>query len=374
MNDLLDRQKGGDGRFHQIVPTVGEDFYMSVMNGSVGWACAGVYIPYRYYLRYGDKRLLEDSYKGIMRYAKFMIRRAGVWGGVYEKPVLMLPKNRRYLVNAGQSYGEWAEPHDVMAFHWYDFASPHVEESTAYTYHTLKVVTEISTLLGRDGDIKKVRRFSEGAKHSYLALLKHKGYSLDTDRQAKLVRPLSFGILEGKEKEYAQKRLIEALDHYDWRLGTGFLSTPLILYVLLGINKEYAYKLLENEKMPGWLFMAKHDTTSIWEGWEGTEAQQGIASLNHYSKGAVVEFLYSKVIGINVEGENNFSLTPVPGGHLTYAKGSYLSEYGKVSSSWIRQGDKISYEFEIPANCTAKIEFIDGSKALVGPGKHHFEK
>jgi alpha-L-rhamnosidase len=83
---------------------------------------------------------------------------------------------------------------------------------------------------------------------------------------------------------------------------------------LLGINKEYAYKLLENEKMPGWLFMASHDTTSIWEGWEGIEAQSGIASLNHYSKGAVVEFLYSKVLGINVEGENSFSLTPVPGG------------------------------------------------------------
>jgi alpha-L-rhamnosidase len=374
MNDLLDRQKGGDGRFHQIVPTVGEDFYMGVMNGSVGWACAGVYIPYRFYLRYGDKRLLEDSYKGIMRYANFMTRRAGVWGGVYEKPVLMLPKNRRYLVNAGQSYGEWAEPKDVMAFHWYDFASPHVEESTAYTYHTLKVVTEISTLLGHDEDIKKIRRFSEGAKHSYLALLKHKGYSLDTDRQAKLVRPLSFGILEGKDKEYAQKRLIEALDHYGWRLGTGFLSTPLILYVLLGINKEYAYKLLENEKMPGWLFMASHDTTSIWEGWEGIEAQSGIASLNHYSKGAVVEFLYSKVLGINVEGENSFSLTPVPGGTLSYAKGSYLSEYGKVSSSWEKEGTKISYEFEIPVNCTAKIEFIDGSKAIVGPGKYHYEK
>lgn len=373
MNDLLDRQKGGDGRFHQIVPTVGEDFYMWVMNGSVGWACAGVYIPYRFYLRYGDKRLLEDSYHGIIRYAHFMMRRAGAWGGVYEKPVFMLPRHRRYLVNCGQSYGEWAEPHDVNSFHWYDFASPHVEESTAYTYFTLKTVNEISSLLGHKEDIKKIKRFSEGAKDSYLALLKHKGYTLDTNRQAKLVRPLYFGILEGESKEYAKKRLLKALDNYDWKLGTGFLSTPLILYVLLSYDREAAFRLLENEKMPGWLFMAKHDTTTIWEGWEGTEAQQGICSLNHYSKGAVVEFLYSKVAGINVRGENSFLITPTPGGHITYAKSRYTSEYGTVSSSWKKEGHKVVYDIEIPANCTAKIELIDGFKALVGPGKHHYE-
>lgn len=374
MNDLLDRQKGGDGRFHQIVPTVGEDFYMAVMNGSVGWACAGVYIPYRFYLRYGDKRLLENSYHGIIRYAHFMMRRAGMWGGIYEKPVFMSPHHRRYLVNCGQSYGEWAEPHDVKAFHWYDFASPHVEESTAYTYYTLKIVNRISTLLGHQEDVKKVNRFSEGAKESYLALLKHKGYTLDTDRQAKLVRPLDFGILEGEQKEYAEKRLIKALDNYGWRLGTGFLSTPLILYVLLSFDREAAFKLLENEKMPGWLFMAKHDTTTIWEGWEGTEAEKGICSLNHYSKGAVVEFLYSKLAGINVAGENSFLITPAPGGDIRYVKARYTSEYGEVSSSWKKEGNKVIYDIEIPANCTAKVELINGLKAIIGPGKHHYEE
>ncbi len=55
-----------------------------------------------------------------------------------------------------------------------------------------------------------------------------------------------------------RKRLIKALDNYGWRLGTGFLSTPLILDVLSDINVQYAYRLLENEEMPGWLFMPKH--------------------------------------------------------------------------------------------------------------------
>ena len=64
-------------------------------------------------------------------------------------------------------------------------------------------------------------------------------------------------LLNEDKTKFAKERLIKALDNYDWKLGTGFLSTPFILYVLEKISSDYAYKLLLNEKMPGWLFMAK---------------------------------------------------------------------------------------------------------------------
>ena len=73
----------------------------------------------------------------MLRYADFMIRRAGKWGGIFAKPMHLAHKNRKYAVNCGKSYGEWAEPNDVMAFHGIDFFIPHPEESTAYTYFTL---------------------------------------------------------------------------------------------------------------------------------------------------------------------------------------------------------------------------------------------
>lgn len=97
------------------------------------------------------------------------------------------------------------------------------------------------------------------------------------------------------------------MDNYGWRIGTGFLSTPFILDVLADINIEYAYKLLENEQCPGWLFMPKTGATTIWEAWEGNSSKDaGIASLNHYSKGAVCEWLVRGMCGINVVGENHF--------------------------------------------------------------------
>ena len=79
------------------------------------------------------------------------------------------------------------------------------------------------------------------------------------------------GLLTPEQEAFARKRLIAALDHYGWRLGTGFLSTPMILDVLAGLDISYAYRLLENEEMPGWLFMPKSGATTIWEAWEGNQ-------------------------------------------------------------------------------------------------------
>ena len=373
IKDIYDRQ-WKSGRLPQIAPFANEDWFMWTMNGSVGWACAGIYIPLYFYRKYGDKRILEKYYEGMIRYANFMIKRAGKWGGIYAKHVPMSHKNRKYFVNCGQSYGEWAEPSDVCIFKWTDFAGPHPEESTAYTYFTLKRVLEVAEILGKKDDrLKKIEEYSLGAKRAYQELVTKKNFTLDTDRQAKLVRPLYMGLLDEKQEEYAKKRLIEALNHYSWRLGTGFLSTPMILYVLSGINVDYAYKLLENEEMPGWLYMPKMGATTIWESWEGNSTpSKGIASLNHYSKGAVCEWLLDSMCGLNIDGENHFLFHPQIGGNITYAKMEYQSIYGLVKCGWKKKEEKTVFKVHVPCNTGATV-LLDDRKVEIASGEYEFE-
>ncbi len=107
--------------------------------------------------------------------------------------------------------------------------------------------------------------------------------------------------------------------------------------------------------MPGWLFMPKNGATTIWESWEGTRAQGGIASLNHYSKGAVCEWLFKTMCGIRVDGENHFVIAPRPGGHFTRAKAEYKSVYGRVESGWEKSAEGRCYTLSIPANCSATL-------------------
>ena len=374
LKDVYDRQDK-NGRLPQIAPYSAEDWFMGVMNGSVGWADAGILIPYRMYLQYQDIDILKTHYDDMVRYAKFMIKRCGGARGIYAiyaKPLHLSKENKKYGVNNGQSYGEWAEPADVKSFVWTDFAEPHPEESMAYTYWMMDLMVKISNLLRKTVDIALFEEYKDGVKRAYQELVTKERHTIDTNRQCKQVRPLYLDLLNEEQTEFAKERLIKALDNYDWKLGTGFLSTPLILYVLEKIDPNYAYKLLLNEKMPGWLYMAKENTGTIWEGWEGPKSQAGIASLNHYSKGAMVEWLYKSMLGIKVRGENKFEISPVIGEGIEFAKGSYNSLYGNITSEWKKQNNKVVFDIVVPVNTSATFIYKGITKNL-DPGKYHFE-
>ena len=359
LNDVYDWQRK-NGRLPHIAPDGGADFYMWSMNGSVGWSDVGVLMPYRFCECFGDGRILKELYEKMAKYARFMEKRCGKNMPIFAERLHVSKEAKKYAVNAGQSYGEWAEPADVCAFRWQDFAAPHPEVSTAYTAHVLSLMAEIAEKLGHEADAEEFREYSEGCKAAYRELVSNGKYGLDTDRQAQLVRPLYFGLLNEEQTGFAKKRLIKALENYGWRLGTGFLSTPLILDVLACYDIEAAYRLLENEEIPGWLSMPKAGATTIWEAWEGPNSTQGgIGSLNHYSKGAMVEWLFSTMCGIKVDGENRFSIAPKPGGTFVHAGASYLSVYGLVESQWERKDGRTVYTVTVPANCTANV-IIDG--------------
>ena len=369
VSDMIDGQRK-NGKFRQITPKGGIDFYMDFMDGSAGWSDAGVLIPYRIYKRYGDQKILENSYAAMKKYADFKIKTLGMWYPTAIRTGIDR-KYKKYISNYGQSYGEWAEPTEVHITGFKDFACPHPEETTAYIVYLLQTMAEIAEVLGKQDDKKLFSEYTEKAKIGYGKLIECPEFTLDTDRQAKLVRPLYMGLLNEKQAEFAKKRLITALEHYDWRLGTGFLSTPFILYVLEKIDVEYAYRLLENEQMPGWLFMPKMNANTIWESWEGTQAQGGIASLDHYSKGAVLEWVVSEMCGIQVSGENKFTIAPKVGGHFTFAKCEYQSVYGTVSCGWGREHGKTVYRISVPANTSARIVLPDGERTVTA-GEYEF--
>ena len=370
--DLTDAQHR-NGCYTQIAPVGGVDFYMNSMDGSAGWSDAGVLIPWVIYSQYGDKRILEENYENMRRYAMYKIKTVGKWY-MTSLPTGVGLKNAGSISNYGQSYGEWAEPADVKAFSVSDFIAPHPEETTAYIVYLMRHMEKIARLLGKDEDAQVFLQNAEKVRKGYQALVRTKKFSLDTDRQAKLVRPLFMDLLDEEQAEFAKKQLIKALDHYGWRLGTGFLSTSLILYVLADLDTEYAYRLLENEELPGWLSMPKAGATTIWEAWEGPNSTSGgIGSLNHYSKGAVVEWLFTSMCGIKIAGENHFSIAPKPGGHFTYAGAKYDSIYGMVESKWETQNGKKVYTINVPANCTADVILPDGRRYTVSTGTHVYE-
>ena len=370
--DLCDLQRK-NGAFTQIAPEGGTDSYMKTMDGSVGWADAGVMIPYRMWKKYGDRSFIANYYEQMKKYALFAIGRCGKKTPFMSEKVRVSKENKKYLYNVGQHYGEWAEPKEIHETGISDFMKSKPEEATAYTSYVMSLMTEIANELGYTEDAGLYDEYAKGCKRAYQEIIENEKFSLDTNRQARMVRSLYFDLLDDEKKEYAKERLIQALDDFDWRVGTGFLSTPLILYVLEQIDIEYAYKLLENEKKPGWLYMPLIGATTIWEDWDGPTSDNGVGggidSLDHYSKGAVCEWIFDEMCGVKVAGENQFVIAPHPGGHFTHATFSYDSVYGTVTCGW-KKTDSGTYEYEIsvPSNTSAEVVLPDRESQTLESG------
>ena len=119
--------------------------------------------------------------------------------------------------------------------------------------------------------------------------------------------------------------------------------------------------------------MPKNGATTVWEAWEGTATKNdGIASLDHYSKGAVCRWLFDTMCGIRVSGENHFVIEPHPGGHFTCARAAYNSVYGQVESGWQKVGGGWKFSLVIPANCTASLKLPGKPAVLLEAGTYTF--
>lgn len=120
--------------------------------------------------------------------------------------------------------------------------------------------------------------------------------------------------------------------------------------------------------------MPKNGATTIWENWSGPFNTQGagLGSLNHYSKGAVCEWLFKTMCGINVDRENHFIIAPRPGGSFTEAQSSYESVFGRVSSRWEKTDEGIRYTVTIPPNCSAELRFPGGESHKVEAGEYSY--
>jgi alpha-L-rhamnosidase len=300
----------------------------------------------------------------IQKFTKYLISRTG---HKKRKNALSNPYNN-YVYEKGLQLGEWLEPREFRDNISLKAVPLQTETATAYLHYTMSKAAEIARELGEHADEKLFSQYAEGAKNAYHWLFLKDG-TPDTDRQAKLVRPLALGLADGEQKKCLQERLYQAVENHKHHVGTGFLSTPFVLSALTEAGyTDMAYKMLENEDAPSWLAEVNAGATTIWETWEGE------ASRNHYSPGAVCEWLFNTVAGINIDGENHFIIKPIPGGSLRFVRAEYRSIYGPVTSSWKFSGDgRYTFNITIPPNTGAEIILPNGEIQTVVSGTYTYD-
>ena len=196
------------------------------------------------------------------------------------------------------------------------------------------------------------------------------------DTQTAYVMALAFGLVDGRRREQAAKHLVEDIRRRDWHLSTGFVGAKDLMTTLTKIGRtDVAYRLFGNDTFPSWGFCIKHGATSIWERWNGwtPDAGFGNPSMNsfaHYAFGAVGEWMFKTIGGIDTDGPGfrRILIRPEPGGKLTWADVKYDSLRGRIASAWKLQGRKLTMNVTIPANTTATVHVpaADASEVTEG--------
>ena len=185
------------------------------------------------------------------------------------------------------------------------------------------------------------------------------------------------GLAEDDEKEELAAALNQLVVANDYKIGTGFLTTYKILQTLTDYGyADTAYRMMEQEAYPGWLYEVNKGATTTWESWDGiNENNVPRSSLNHYGNGTSCAWLFSKVGGIQplVPGFARVRIQPIPGGTLTYANTSYNSRHGKIISNWEIKEHKFYLHVEIPQGIDAEVVLPDNSYQKVSAGEYEFE-
>lgn len=383
LRDVRDCQRK-DGRVANVSPSAHLFQDKEPLGGSVGWADAAIIIPYTLWKLYGDERIIFDNYELMRGWKEYVIRAAG--DKLLKRLSFLPPANKmfkpfyvpkspleKYVIESGMHWGEWCEPDiDSVA----EQTQPKPELTAAYTHYSMKLLSEMLRAIGKAEEAEQCAEFSEGAKKAYNHYFVKNG-RITAPRQAPMVRALALGLLEEDDAIQVAAALNQSAIARNYTVGTGFLSTPFVLGVLTRYGYvDTAYKMLENTVAPGWLAMVAQGATTVWEMYHCyDENGHPLAhSMNHYSPGAVCQWLFESVAGVQVISENHFRIAPIPGGTLTWAKASYDSPYGLVESNWGRCEDRTKYTVTVPANCTAEVILPGGECRIVSAGRYEMEE
>ena len=369
LKDLRDAQ-GPDGAVPAVIPNTLS--FGLPGDGGPAWADAALICPWTLYLCYGDREILREHYDGMARYLGYLAAHkvkdsirshpdVDGWGGFGDWLA---------LDGSGQTSGGTAK--DLIG--------------TAFYANDADILAKAAAVLGKAEDAATYRalhgRIVEAFRRRYVT----PDGLLAGGTQTAYVLALHFGLVPEDARATAARELVRMIERNGMHLATGFVGTMYLPHVLEAAGRlDVAYRLLEQETFPAWLFPVKNGATTIWERWDGWTPEKGFQdkgmnSFNHYAYGAVGDWLVSTVAGLQFDpekpGYERIVFKPRPGGSLTWAEASLKTPRGETSIRWELKDGALELDLAVPPGAEGKLELSkdwtipSGSAALLPPGRH----
>jgi len=308
--------------------------------GVAGYSDAGVIVPWTLYLRYGERNILAEHYPHMVRWIENLRAKSGddlIWSGWFQ-------------------FGDW------LALN-----APTLNDlvATAYFAHAAHLVSQIADILGKKEDADRYADLWQEIRRAFIARFVQPDGRILPEAQTAYVLALAFDLLPQELRPAAAYALVTLVRARNNHLSTGFMGTPHLCRVLAEAGYlPVAYDLLLQESYPSWLYPLTMGATSIWERWnsiqpDGEFFHPAMNSFNHYAYGAIGDWLYRTVGGIDSDaaasGYRHVIVRPQPGGDLTWAHTQLLSGYGEIIVQWEIVDERFVLEVVVPPNTSAAI-------------------
>ncbi|MFD1819247.1 alpha-L-rhamnosidase [Pseudarcicella hirudinis] len=332
-----------NGAVPAVIPNI-----LGPFAGGSGWSDVATIAPWNMYLAYGDKRILEDQYPSMKAWVNYIKE-----------------QSKNDLWNSGHHFGDWLfyRPGDDN-----DGRSAVTDKfliaQCFYAFST-ELLIKTAKVLNKPEDVAQYSDLLKKIKEAFLKEYLTPNGRLVSSSQTAYVLALNFDMLPEGMREQAVQRLVENVKSYGNHLTTGFLGTPYLCHVLTRFGRtDIAYKLLLQETYPSWLYPVKMGATTIWERWDGIKPDStfqnvGMNSFNHYAYGAIGDWMYRVMAGIDTKesgvGYKEIVIKPHLGGNFSNAAADLQTYYGTVVSHWKVENKQLQFETTIPPNTSATI-------------------
>ncbi len=345
LRDMAADQRA-NGEVGQVIPDV-----MPEGESSAAWGDAAVICPWQIYQTYGDITVLEDQFESMRRWVDFI-------GSVTKTPDLW----------AGHfHFGDWlgldAPAGSYKGSTREDFIS------SAFYAHSTELVIKAGKLLGKDVSAYE-------ALHKRIVAAFRKAFP-EYHTQTEHVLAVYFGLSEDPQKTADALAAMVRAD--GTQLRTGFVGTPYILHALSACgHADVAWDLLLRREYPGWLYPVARGATTIWEHWDGIREDGSfwsadMNSFNHYSYGAVADWVFEAAAGIRHDeahpGFSELIWQPLPDRRVGWLTASLHTRNGLIRATWRYEGEQIRYELKTPVRTLVRLV---GCEIEVQPGRYVF--
>jgi alpha-L-rhamnosidase len=357
IQDVADSQYE-DGHIPSVVPHVTSIHH----EGGPAWADACIICPWTIYLCYGDVRILDQSWPMMTRFMDWL--KATCPGYI-----------RADESNKWRGYGDWLSinaptPNDLIG--------------TAYYAYCASLMSRMANVQGKTSDVEMYGKLFQEIRAAFQDRFVNPDGSLKVQTQTAYVLALHFDLLPEDRRPKAVDALVKDIESRDMHLSTGFVGTPYLNHVLTRFGRsDVAYALLNQKSYPSWLYPITQGATTTWERWDAWTHDKGFSdtgmnSFNHYAFGAVGEWMYSTVAGIDLDparpGYKHAIIRPIPGGNLSYTRATLETLYGRIESAWRVEGSMLKLNVTIPPNTTATLRLPTNDPASVTEGGRAAQK